>query len=184
MKKNLIIIFLGLSFLTTSLIVGTPFEFMNPTIDKLVTIFLLLLITALFVYLFVLALRLERKIIKRITIGLICILAIPYSLTALWTTMLTRGDYHPMWEDLSIYTNKDGEKVISEWRETSGSIYDYRYRKIIRDFGQFRISLEWNRKKMKGLWTEYIIYTKRTQIIDIEKEEIIQTTEKNEATNP
>jgi len=89
-----------------------------------------------------------------------------------------------MWEDLSIYTNKDGEKVISEWRETSGSIYDYRYRKIIRDFGQFRISLEWNRKKMKGLWTEYIIYTKRTQIIDIEKEEIIQTTEKNEATNP
>jgi len=37
---------------------------------------------------------------------------------------------------------------------------------------------------MKGLWTEYIIYTKRTQIIDIEKEEIIQTTEKNEATNP
>lgn len=89
-----------------------------------------------------------------------------------------------MWEDLSIYTNKDGEKVISEWRETSGSIYDYRYRKIIGDFGQFRISLEWNRKKMKGLWTEYIIYTKKTQIIDIEKEEIIQTTEKNEATNP
>ncbi len=89
-----------------------------------------------------------------------------------------------MWEDLSIYTNKDGEKVISEWRETSGSIYDYRYRKIIGDFGQFRISLEWNRKKMKGLWTEYIIYTKRTQIIDIEKEEIIQTTEKHVATNP
>ena len=184
MKKNLIIIFLGLSFLTTSLIVGTPFEFLNPTIDRLVTIFLLLLITALFVYLFVLALRLERKIIKRIAIGLICTLAIPYSLTALWTTMLTRGDYHPMWEDLSIYTNKDGEKVISEWRETSGSIYDYRYRKIIGDFGQFRISLEWNRKKMKGLWTEYIIYSKRTQIIDIEKERIIQTTEKQQATNP
>ena len=89
-----------------------------------------------------------------------------------------------MWEDLSIYTNKDGEKVISEWRETSGSIYDYRYRKIIGDFGQFRISLEWNRKKMKGLWTEYIIYSKRTQIIDIEKERIIQTTEKQQATNP
>lgn len=60
-----------------------------------------------------------------------------------------------MWQDLFIYTNNKNEKVISQWRETSGSIYDYRDRKIIADYGQFRISFDCNAKKLKGVWTEY-----------------------------
>ena len=182
-KKNLIIIFLGLSFLTTSLIVGTPFEFLNSAIDALATIIIMLLIFALFILLLRLARRIEKKIIKRIAIILICILAVPYSLLGIWTMFLTRGD-NPVWQDLSIYTNKNGEKVISEWRETSGSIYDYRDRRIICDFGQFRISFDCNTKKLKGLWTEYNSGDRTTTIIDFEKQSKEETTEKQKATNP
>jgi len=183
-KKNLIIIFLGLSLLTTSLIVGTPFEFLNSTIDRLATIFLMFLIVALFVFLFRLAIRLEKKTTKIIAIGLISILGLLYSVIAIWTIELTRIDYHPMWKDVSIYTNNSGEKVISQIRETGGPFYDRRQRKIIGDFGQFRISFDYNRKKMKGIWREYIIDSKTTQTVDIEKEVIIQTIEKHKATNP
>ena len=183
MKKNLIIIFLGLSFLTTSLIVGTPFEFLNSAIDALATILIMLLIFALFILLLRLARRIEKKIIKRIAIVLICILAVPYSLLGIWTMFLTSGD-NPVWQDLSIYTNKNGGKVISEWRETSGSIYDYRDRKIIGDFGQFRISFDCDRKMLKGLWTEYNIGDRTTTTIDFEEELKKETTEKKKATNP
>ena len=96
---------------------------------------------------------------------------------------LTSGD-NPVWQDLSIYTNKNGEKVISEWRETSGSIYDYRDRKIIGDFGQFRISFDCDRKMLKGLWTEYNIGDRTTTTIDFEEELKKETTEKKKATNP
>ncbi len=178
MNKNLIIIFLGLAFLTTSLIVGTPFEFLNSAVDALVTILTMLLICALFLFLFRLALRIEKKMIKRIAIGLICILAVLYSLLGIWTMMMISGN-NPVWQDLSIYTNRKGEKVISEWRETSGSIYDYRYRKIIGDFGQFRISYNYDKKKLKGLWTEYNVGNNTTTIIDFEKELKEKTTKKN-----
>jgi hypothetical protein len=169
-KKKLIIIFLGLSFLTTSLIVGTPFEFLNSAIDTLATVLMMLLIFALFIFLLRLARRIEKETIKRICIGLICILAVPYLLLGIWTMLLTRGNNYPAWQDLSIYTNRNGEKVISEWRETSGSIYDYRDRKILCDFGQFRISFDCDRKKLKGLWSEYSIGDRTTTTVDFEKE--------------
>ena len=155
MKKNLSIISLGLLFLTIALIVGTPFEFLNSTIDAFVTFLLMLLILLFFIFLFKLAHRIEKKQIKRIVVGLICILVIPYLLIGIWTIMMTGGNYYPMWQDISIYTNNDGKKVISQWRETSGSIYDFRDRRIIGDFGQFRISFDCDRRKLKGLWTEY-----------------------------
>ena len=72
-----------------------------------------------------------------------------------FTMILTWSNYHPMWQDLKIYTNKRNEKVISQWRETSGSIYDYRDRKIIAEYSQFRISLNINTKNLAGIWTEY-----------------------------
>ena len=84
--------------------------------------------------------------------------------------MITSGNYHPMWQDISIYTNKDGDKVISEWRETSGSIYDYRDRKIFADLGQFRISFDCNRRKLKGDWREYNIESRTTKTVNFEKE--------------
>ena len=60
-----------------------------------------------------------------------------------------------MWQDVTVYRNDKDQKVISQWRETSGSIYDYRDRKIIADFGEFRISFDCNAKNLKGIWTEH-----------------------------
>jgi len=161
---------LGLLFLTIALIVGTPFEFLNSTIDALATFLLMLLILVLFIFLFILARKIEKKQIKRIAVGLICILIIPYLWIGIWTIMITGGNGYPMWQDLSIYTNNDGKEVISQWRETSGSIYDYRDRRIIGDFGQFRISFDCDRSKLKGLWTEYNIGRHTTATINFDEE--------------
>jgi hypothetical protein len=168
MKKNSIIIIIGLIFLITAFTVGTPIEFLNTVVDTLATILFILFVILLFIILFRLACRIEKKKIKWLTIGLLTLLAIPYLWTCLWTLMITGGNYHPMWQDISIYTNKDGEKVITQWRETSGSIYDYRDRRIFTDFGQFRISLDCNRRKLKGNWSEYNIESRTTKTVNFE----------------
>lgn len=167
MKK--ISIYIGIAFLITALVVGTPFEFLNSTADTIATILFILFVVVLFIILFRLARRIEKKKIKWLTTGLLTLLAIPYLWTCLWILMITGGNYHPMWQDISIYTNKDGEKIISQWRETSGSIYDYRDRKILKDFGQFRISFDCNRRKLKGDWREYNIESRSTKTVNFEK---------------
>ena len=105
----------------------------------------------LFIVLFRQIWRLDKKVYKWTTFGLLTLLAIPYLFIGLWTALLTWSNYHPMWQDLFIYTNDKNEKVISQWRETSGSIYDYRDRKIIADYGQFRISFDCDAKKLEGI---------------------------------
>lgn len=165
MKKNFIIIFCGLLFLTVALIVGTPFEFLNPTVDRIATCLLMLLIILVFIFLFILADKIEKKTTKRIITGLICILAIPYLLNGIRKIMIIDC---PMWEDVSIYTNKDGKKIISQRREVI--IHDYRERRIIGDFGQFRISFDCDRRKLKGLWTEYNIGCHTTTTINFDEE--------------
>jgi ABC-type transport system involved in multi-copper enzyme maturation permease subunit len=157
MDKKLILVFIGLTFLTAALFVGTPFEFLNVTADTIATFSIMALFLFLFILLFSQIRRLENKVFKWTTMGLLIILAIPYIFVGLWTTLLTASNYHPMWQNLTIYTNDKGEKVISQWRETSGSIYDYRDRKIIADYGQFRISFDCNVKNLKGVWSEHNI---------------------------
>ena len=157
MNKKLILIFLGLTFLVTALFVGSPFEFLNVTDDTIATSLIFVLFLLLFIALFRQMWRLDNKVFKWMTSGFLTIIAIPYFFIGIWTMLLTWSNYHPMWQDLFIYTNDKNEKVISQWRETSGSIYDYRDRKIIADYGQFRISLDCNVKNLKGVWTEYDI---------------------------
>ena len=157
MNKKLILIFLGLTFLVTALFVGSPFEFLNVTDDTIATSLIFVLFLLLFIALFRQMWRLDNKVFKWMTSGFLTIIASPYFFIGIWTMLLTWSNYHPMWQDLFIYTNDKNEKVISQWRETSGSIYDYRDRKIIADYGQFRISLDCNVKNLKGVWTEYDI---------------------------
>ncbi len=81
------------------------------------------------------------------------------------------SSYFPHWEDVSIYTNKDGKMIISQFREISGSIYDYRNRRIISDFGQFRISIDYPDNNMQGIWTEHDIKNDSTYTINLSKKE-------------
>jgi len=157
MNRKLILIFIGLTFLTTALFVGTPFEFLNVTADTIATFIIILLFLLLFILLFRQIRRLDNKAFKWTTLGLLIVLAIPYLFIGLWTTLLVASNYHPMWQNVKVYTNDKDQKVISQWRETSGSIYDYRDRKILADFGEFRISFDCNAKNLKGIWTEYDI---------------------------
>ena len=168
MNKKLILIFIGLTFLTTALFVGTPFEFLNVTADTIATFTIMFLFLLLFIVLFRHIRRLDNKIFKWTTFGLLTIIAIPYFLIGIWTTLLSWSSYHPMWQDLFIYTNDKNEKVISEWRETSGSIYDYRDRKIIADYGQFRISLDCDAKKLKGVWNKYDTRNNKTTTVNFD----------------
>ncbi len=168
MSKKLILIYLGLIFLSTLLFVGTPFEFLNVTADKIATFIIIILFLFLFIVLFIQIWRLGNNIFRLITFGLLTIIAIPYFFIGIWNLLLTWSNYHPMWQDLYIYTNDKNEKVISQWRETSGSIYDYRDRKIIADYGQFRISLNCNLKNLEGVWTEYNIGKKKEEVINFE----------------
>ena len=168
MNKRLILIFLGLTFLVTALFVGTPFEFLDVTLDTVATFTIMLFVLLLFILLFRQIRQLDNKTFKWTTLGLLIALAIPYLFIGLWTVLLTASDYHPMWQDVRVYTNDKDEKVISQWRETSGSIYDYRDRKIFADFGQFRISLDCKTKKLKGIWTEHNIEKNTTTIINFD----------------
>ena len=168
MNKKLILIFLGLTFLTTVIFVGTPFEFLNVTFDTIATSIIMFLFLLLFIILFRQIKRLDNKVFKWTTFGLLTIIAIPYFFICIWTILLTWSNYHPMWQDLFIYTNDKNEKIISQWRETSGSIYDYRDRKIIADFGQVRISYDCNAKKLKGVWTEYDTRNNKTTTINFD----------------
>jgi hypothetical protein len=167
MNKKLILIFIGLTFLATALFVGTPFEFLNVTDDTIASFTIMSLFLLLFILLFRQIRRLDNKALKWTTIGLLIVLAIPYLFEGLWTTLLVASNYHPMWQDVTVYTNKKGEKVISQWRETSGSIYDYRDRKIIAD-EQFRISFDCNAKKLKGIWTKHNIDKNTTTTVDFD----------------
>jgi hypothetical protein len=128
----------------------------------------MLLFLLIFIFLFKKIRLLNNKALKWTTLGVLIILAIPYLLVGIWTTLLTAGNYHLMWQDLSVCTNSKNEKVISEWKETSGSIYDYRDRKLLADFGQFRISLDCNLKNLKGVWTEYDIQKNKTTTINFD----------------
>lgn len=151
-----------------ALFVGTPFEFLNVTADTISTFIIIVLFLLLFVILFRQIRRLNNKLFKWTTLGLLIIIAIPYFFIGIWTTLLTASNYHPMWQDVKVYTKDKDEKVISQWRETSGSIYDYRDRKIIADYGQFRISYDCNAKNLKGIWTEHNIKNQTTTTINFD----------------
>ena len=85
-----------------------------------------------------------------------------YSLIGLWTHLIGHSN-GPIWEDTHVFTNEKGQKIISQFRETSGSIYDYRERLIIYELAnKNRISIAWTKKRMSGVW----------KVKDIEKDTI------------
>ena len=79
-------------------------------------------------------------------------------------------DKGPIWEDVTIYKNKNKCKVISQFRETSGSIYDYRERLIFYEFSNNnRISIEWTKKRMHGIWNAEDLKNDSTYIENFDK---------------
>ena len=169
MNRQLIIIISVLLILVLGLIFGFPFEFFDATIDKIVTISIEVLVLLLFFLLYRITLCINKKTIKWLTVSLLILIAIPYFLIGIYTTLFITTNYYPMWEDIAVYTNTNGEKIISQWRETSGSIYDYRSRKIFYESKIFRVSVEINSDNMKGIWTEHLIEKDSSFTINLNK---------------
>jgi hypothetical protein len=110
--------------------------------------------------------RLEKRKIKILLLIPLIIITVIYLLIGIWTYMISH-DRGPVWEDKQIYTNQKGIKVISQFRETSGSIYDFRERLILHEFANGnRISIEWRKKRMHGIW-DVIDYAKDSTYIEI-----------------
>ena len=173
MNKNIILIFSELAFLVAVFFIGTPFEFLNVTVCVIAFYFALLFILCLFILLFRQIKRIESKFFKRLSLCLLTIMSIFYFMIGVWDFIIFSSSHPPMWEDVIVYTNDKNEKVIRQFRKTSGSIYDYRDRKIIADFGQFRISFDCNANNLKGIWTEYDITMNKKIIKNFDDKETL-----------
>lgn len=170
-NKRLLFILIGLSFLIVMLFVGTPFEFLNVTIDRIATFSILILFLMLFIALFKEIRLVHNRAFKRILLFILTLVALPYFYIGIWTTLTTWSNDHPMWQDLSIYTNDKNEKVITQFIEISGSLHDQRSRRVITEYEQFRFSFNCDKKKLKGIWNEYDCRNGKTTIIDFDKKE-------------
>jgi hypothetical protein len=154
MIRNLLISLLGIIILLIGLIIDFPFEFSNQSTDRIVTIMVGIIIMTIIYFVFKNVLKVKNKVIKISALLIIIAQTIIYGWIVLFTFIIISSHTYPMWVDTNIYTNQKHETVISEFRETSGSIFDYRTRKVIYDSQTgFRISIDWNKSRMKGTWT-------------------------------
>jgi hypothetical protein len=168
MTKQLISISLGLVFLATWAFIGMPIEFLTTTSDTLADITLVVLFLFLFSLLFIQIKRLDRSTFKRVAFWVLGLLSVPYTYVGLSMILFASFAHRPIWQDIKIYTNNEGEKLISQRLEVSGSLHEHRDRKIIADYGTFRISFNCNAKNLTGTWTEYTIETNTTRIINFD----------------
>ncbi len=168
--KKVVQILIGFIFLMTFLFVGNPIDFSNSTYDRISVFLVMTIILIIFFGLYRQIREIDNKALKRLNLGIMGLIAIPYFLIGLWSLMLTTSSSYPIWQDVSIYTNDDGKKVISQWRETSGSIYDYRDRRVIADFGQLRVSLNCDVDDLNGKWQEYLIEKDSIRVVDFDSE--------------
>jgi hypothetical protein len=152
LNRNLFIPIIALFFLTVFLILGTPFEFkieQEDTIATLVQGFLVVIFFAIIVYF---SKKITRKLLKIVIFTVTSFLGILYILNGIWISLILTSNYHPMWQDLIVYENKSGTKIIKQWRRTSGSIYDYRTKRIIADYGSFKVFIPANTDNLEGVW--------------------------------
>ena len=169
MNKKIFFVFAGILFLIFAFFIGPPLEISNLLLNRIATTLLCFAIVLLFFKLFKFAHIIEKKCIKYLSLVFLLILAIPYFLVGIWTLGVISNP-HAKWEDMTIYTNQKGEKIIYEWRETSGSIYYYRSRKIIKDFGNgVRFSFDYNEKNMEGIWTTHDLRNDSTYSVNFDK---------------
>ena len=155
MNRNPIIIIVCVSLLITLLIAGFPVEIKNQFSERIARIITSILIGIIFFIL----IRLSKKISTRktrlpIRVG-ISIVLIPYIFICVYNVSTAMSKNYETWKDISIVENENGDKISYQFRETSGSIYDYRYRIIYFENEFIRISRNSNIGKKTG-WSTNI----------------------------
>ena len=169
MKKELVVLTI-LIFLLTFLFLGSPIEFCNVTWDIIGVYIIDTLCIILFISCYYQISKFKNNTIKWIGYSLTSLILLPYIFIGIWTLAINGPDFHPMWEDTDIYINNN-EKIVSQFRETSGSIHDYRNRKIIANYGSFRISYDCNIENLNDDWKKIIQKTDSITALKKEKKE-------------
>ena len=170
MNKKATLVFCGIVSLLIALFLSSPLEILNATANRITTAITEIIIAFVFIKICMTSIKIESKALKILSLILIGIVALPYLYIGIFTTLLVTSNHYPMWEDITVYSNKEGEKVIDEFIELSGSIYDYRKRKVIKELGnEMRLSTDYSQKNMKGVWTVYDIKRDSSYTIDFTK---------------
>jgi hypothetical protein len=92
---------------------------------------------------------------KFLGLGLTTFILLPYLWIGLWTVpQAIFSDEYPMYEDIAVYFNQDGETLFGQFIEISGSLHHYQIRKVVYDFKNgIRISYIYSDQNINGMWT-------------------------------
>ena len=154
MNRNILIILICIFLLITLLITGFPVEFKNQFSERIARIITSILIGAIFFILFRLSKKISTRKIRLLIMTAISVVLIPYTFICIYNVSTAISKNYETWKDISIVENKNGDKISYQLRETSGSIYDYRYRKIYYENESIRISRNYNLVKKTGWSTD------------------------------
>lgn len=154
MTTKIISILLGLTILILGLNYGSPVEITFQPEHRIGVLTLAILVGLTFFFLFRQSLRLKSLGLKIAGFGLTGIVLLPYLWIGLWTVpqAIFSSDY-PMYQDVSTYKNQNGELLVGQFIEISGSLHHSQTRKILYDFDNgIRISFLYPDKKINGIW--------------------------------
>lgn len=149
MKKSNIYLIIIILALILGLIFGFPLELKNEFDERVVRIALSIVLAILIFWLFVLSRKISAKKFRILSIIVSIIISLPYLIIITYNVSICLASYYPRWQDLEIYTKND-KKIIYQLRETSGSIYDYRFRKVYYENKFFRVSTNTSFEKNPG----------------------------------
>ncbi|WP_264521831.1 hypothetical protein [Flavobacterium sp. N1994] len=152
MKRHLIIILISISILISLIFTGFPIEFSDMFTERIARFVISILVIIIFFFLFKLSKKINSKILRIAFIILIVLTALPYTLICIYNISTAFSNNYSRWKDISILEKKDGKKIAYQVLE-SGSIYNYRYRKIIYENKSIRISVNCDIGNQTG-WSE------------------------------
>lgn len=152
--KPLLKILIGIFILLFFLHFGIPFEFKNPTIESIFSIFSFSLIFFLIYILFKKVRLFKIRVLRILTFALLSFLSFLFLIGTYWNNVwVSEKNERNTWKNLEIHENQSGTKILRQVRKTSGSIFDYRDRLVLYEFDKNnRISINTSIDFFNGPW--------------------------------
>ncbi|MDO7174198.1 hypothetical protein [Mariniflexile sp. AS56] len=154
MTTKIISILLGLTILIFGLTYGSPIEITFQPGHRIGVLILAIFIGLNFYFLIRQSLKFKKLGLKIAGLGLISVILLPYLWIGLWTVpQAIFSSEYPMYKDVSTYKNKNGELLVGQFIEISGSLHHSQNRKVLYNFDNgIRISYLFPEKKINGTW--------------------------------
>ncbi|MDZ4147640.1 MAG: hypothetical protein U1C58_05085 [Flavobacteriaceae bacterium] len=149
-----ITILIVLTILVLGLTYGSPVEITFQPGHRIGILILATLIGLTFFFLIRQNLRFKKRGLKIAGLGFTGIILLTYLWIGIWTVTpaIFSNDY-PMYRDVSTYSNQNGELLVGQFIEISGSLHHSQTKKVIYDFNNgVRISYLYPDEKIDGTW--------------------------------